>query len=261
MRKLAVLSGKGGVGKTSVTVNLALSLAELGQRVGIVDCDVYGPNVPSMLGLRRTKPAKSLILASETLPQLRPIEVLGVKVVSPQFLISEGQVIALHADYVRMLLRRLLGADWGELDWLLIDTPPGTGDIHQFVLRRASMEGLIVVTPHRPAHLDARKLLTFARLCNLPLIGAVENMAGFTCAHCGELNTASALSLDDSIWQTGIEKLASIPLSQRMLEAGDQGLPASYSGDEQVAETFRLLAREVLARDSKVLDSREPGTG
>jgi ATP-binding protein involved in chromosome partitioning len=178
---VAVASGKRGVGKTTVAVGLALGLAKQGQSVGLLDADLYGPDVPRMFGLTRTTDASSLTVwaTAKNNRAPRPVERYGVKLWSAQFLVSEGQPLALHASLAGLLLNRALGdLDWGDLAWLVVDLPPGTADVQQHLARELGLSGaVVVVTPQDVAHLDAKKVLTLLAQANVPVLGGVENMA------------------------------------------------------------------------------------
>jgi len=158
---IAIASGKGGVGKSTVSLNLAVALSEQGMRVGLMDADLYGPDIPRMIGLARTKDAKHLDLWRADGAKHEPFERFGVKIMSIGFLVGEGQSISLMAGLVDLLLGQLVnGVDWGDLDYLIVDLPPGTADLQQQLMTRLQLAGaLIVVTPQDVAHLDARKVL------------------------------------------------------------------------------------------------------
>lgn len=243
---IAVASGKGGVGKSTIAVNLGVALAEAGARVGLVDADVYGPNVPLMVGLTRRSPAQSFSLARASGARRTPIERFGMKIMSSQFLIAEDQTIAFDATLVGMLVHGLMvDTNWGDLDVMVVDLPPGTADLQQGLSRSFGLTGaLIVVTPQDVAHLDGRKALAMFRQSGVPVIGGVENMTGLSCPHCsGDVEVFPRVPEERSIWAAGIERLASIPLEPAVSSAGEMGIPIVVRDPESpVSAAIRGLA-------------------
>jgi len=243
---IAVASGKGGVGKSTVAVNLGVALAQTGLRVGLVDADVYGPNVPLMLGLTRRTPSKSISLARASGARRTPMERFGMKVMSSQFLIAEDQPIAFDATLVRLLVQGLMvDTNWGELDVMLIDLPPGTADLQQGLSRSFALTGaLIVVTPQDVAHLDGRKAIAMFRQCDVPIIGGVENMAGLVCPHCSEpIDVFPRVPDERSIWSAGVDLLARIPLEPAVSASAEAGTPIVIRDPSgEVAAAFLELA-------------------
>jgi ATP-binding protein involved in chromosome partitioning len=225
---LAVSSGKGGVGKSTVSLNLAVSLGQEGHAVGLLDADLYGPDIPRMIGLARTKDAKHLDLwRADTQPE-EPLEAFGIRFMSAGFLIGENQSLSLQAGLIDLLLVRLTkGVAWGELDYLIIDLPPGTADLQQQLIARLKLDGVIVVvTPQDVAHLDARRVLDLCRRTNVRVLGGIENMDGLACPHCDErIDVFPRVAYERSIWAQGVAKLASIPLDPDVSAAGDRGQP------------------------------------
>jgi ATP-binding protein involved in chromosome partitioning len=259
---VAVASGKGGVGKTTVAVNLALALAAAGVRTGLVDADLYGPDVPRMLGLRRRQEARELTLFSvqgRSQARLQAVDRHGIQIASAAFLMGENQGLGLDANLAQLLVRRLIADTvWDRPDCLVIDLPPGTADIQQFVfaLRGRRVHVLLVVTPQVIAHSDARRLIADLRRRRVTPLGAVENFSGIMCAHCGQLTPMYPdAPLDESIWGL-VDRLASVPFSPQVAADADQGLPVmlTRSVPEQVA-AFEQLAATVA---SQVRDHR-PG--
>jgi ATP-binding protein involved in chromosome partitioning len=252
---VAVASGKGGVGKTTVAVNLALALVAAGQRVGLVDADLYGPDVPRMLGLRRRADARELILFSargKPQAQLQAIERHGLQVASAAFLIGDNQGLGLEANLAQLLVRRLIvDTQWQRPDCLVVDLPPGTADVQQFVfaLHRRPVYVLVVVTPQVIAHSDVRRLLADLRRRKAVTLGGVENFSGLICAHCGQVTPMfPAAPADESIWGL-VDRLASVPFSPAAAADADQGLPVMVSRAVPAQVTaFELLATEVTAR-------------
>src|SRR5438309_6997743 len=193
-RLLVVGSGKGGVGKSTVSVNLAVALAKQGARVGLLDGDAYGPSIPMMLGVRKRTPSKGseavLPLAErKNLPEeykLRPLPRYGVKVMSVGFFIGEEQAVAPMPDVLGLLIRQLLySSDWGVLDYLIIDLPPGTSEPQATLCREMHTDGAVLVTtPQDIARIDTSKALAMFQRAQVPVLGVVENMDGFRCPHC-----------------------------------------------------------------------------
>jgi ATP-binding protein involved in chromosome partitioning len=192
MKIVAVASGKGGVGKSTVSLNLARALAARGAAVGLLDADVYGPDIPLMLGLKQTRELRRWDLGRNPRfggLELEPVEALGLKVMSVGFLLAEGQALTMPAAMVELVGRQLIqDVRWGELDYLIVDLPPGTADLQQQLFSNVELAGAIVVVgPQDAAHLDARKVLAMLREAGVAVLGAVENMRGLRCPHCGEL--------------------------------------------------------------------------
>ena len=185
---VAVGSGKGGVGKSTVTLNLALALHRRGWNVGLLDADLYGPDIPLMLNLKREQEAKRWDFWRGGDVRLEPLERDGLQVMSVGFLLAERQALTFAAPLVGAALRQLVEqVDWRSLDVLLIDLPPGTADLQQQLLGVVALAGaLVVVGPQDVAHLDARKFVDFLRGADVRVLGGVENMAALHCPHCGE---------------------------------------------------------------------------
>jgi ATP-binding protein involved in chromosome partitioning len=251
---IAVASGKGGVGKTTVAVNLAIALSAQGYRTGLVDADLYGPDVPRVMGLRRTSQARHVTLfARPGAPdsRLETVTAHGVQLASAALLLGEDQGLGIHGGLAQLLVRRLISdAQWGELDYLIIDLPPGTADIQQFVfaLTGRAMCVLVVVTPQVIAHQDARRLIGHLKPRQPGIVG-VENMSGQICPGCGETTPLfPAAPEPDSIWEL-IPRLASIPFSYRAAVDADEGRPVMVTGavPEQVA-AYQLIADELRRR-------------
>jgi ATP-binding protein involved in chromosome partitioning len=228
-RTIAVASGKGGVGKSTVTLNLALALAR-DAAVGILDADLYGPDIPAMLGLTRLSDAKRWTLWTEDRKRLRPIEERGLKLMSSAFLLGESQVMPWSSLTLPFVLRQLVGdVEWGELDYLFVDLPPGTADLQEQVFRMLPLDGvLVVVGPQDVAHLDAKKVVTLVRDADVRLLGAVENMSGFVCPNCGERHDVFPRVADErSLWADGVERIAELPLDPSL--ARTNGVPAAFA--------------------------------
>ena len=252
---VAVASGKGGVGKTTVAVNTALALSALGSRVGLVDADLYGPDAAHMLGLRRREDAAYVTLFGRPGSAASSVEAArrhGIQVASAAFLIGEGQGLGLHASLAQLLVHRLIaGTGWDDdLDCLVVDLPPGTADIQQFVFGfgQRPVHALLVVTPQLVAHRDAHRLLGELKRGKAAVLGGVENMAGQVCPRCGEVTPLfTAAPADEAIW-TRVPRLASIPFSATAAADADEGKPVMVSKavPEQVS-AYELIASQVRA--------------
>ena len=243
MKLVAVASGKGGVGKSTVSLGLARALAARGGRVGLLDADIYGPDIPLMLGLKQTRELRRWDVARNPRfgrIELEPVEVAGIKVMSVGFLLAEPQMFALPAMLASFIGDQLVrGVRWGELDHLVVDLPPGTADLQQHIFGTMGLAGaIIVVGPQDAAHLDARKILTLLRDSNVPVLGAVENMRGFRCPHCGELMDVFPPVAADRSLLRDVELLVSIPLDPAF--ATLDGIPPHF--DELAAEVEQRLA-------------------
>jgi ATP-binding protein involved in chromosome partitioning len=216
---IAVASGKGGVGKSSVAVAIGRELARSGRRAGLVDADIAGPDVPRMLGLRRDVPARSITLArwapgSRAGAGLEAVEVDGLKVASAGFLMAGSQGLALGSDLADLMLGRLIKeTDWGDVEVLVVDLPPGISFTQQGVLSGAGrVATILVVTPAEVSHLDTGRALSTLREVRTPVLGGVENMAYFRCPCCGEETELHAPAPGErTIWAGGVERLARLP--------------------------------------------------
>jgi len=237
---VAVLSGKGGVGKSTVAVNLAMALALAGQKVGLLDVDIHGPSVPTMLGLE----GKAAMARAD---KLIPFDVAGVKIMSMGFFLEsqDEPVIWRGPMKMKMINQFLADVDWGDLDYLIIDSPPGTGDeplsVCQLIGR---LDGAVIVTtPQRVASVDVRKAITFCRRLNVPVLGVVENMSGFVCPECGRvtyiLRSGGGKIMSDEM---GVPFLGSIPLDPAIADAGDSG--QAYVRDHPESPTTTII-REI----------------
>jgi ATP-binding protein involved in chromosome partitioning len=216
---VAVGSGKGGVGKSTVTVQTAFALRRRGLNVGIVDADLYGPDIPLMLNLRRTEDAASWDFWRRGTVRLEPVEQDGLQIMSVGFLLGERQALTMAAPLLGAALRQLVEqVEWRALDILLVDLPPGTADLQQQLLEVVTLDGAIVVVgPQDVAHLDARKFVEFLRSAGVRVLGGVQNMDGLLCPHCGELiDVFSSTSSERSIWSDHVPLLGSIPLDPEL---------------------------------------------
>ncbi len=227
---IAVASGKGGVGKSSVAVAIGRELARSGRNAGLVDADIAGPDVPRMLGLRRDVPAKSVTLARWARggrggSGLEAMEVGGLKVASAGFLMAGNQGLALGSDLGDLMLGRLIKeTNWGDVEALVVDLPPGISFTQQGVLSGAGKVGtILVVTPAEVSHLDTGRVLSTLREVRTPVLGGVENMAYFRCPCCGEQTELHAPAPDErTIWADGVERLARLPFRpDAVIDAAD----------------------------------------
>lgn len=231
MKLVAVASGKGGVGKSTVSLGLARALAERGRRVGLLDADIYGPDIPLMLGLKQTRELRRWDLGRNPrfgAIELEPVEVAEIKVMSVGFLLAEPQMFAMPAMLASFVGDQLVkNVRWGTLDFLVVDLPPGTADLQQHIFRTMVLAGaIIVVGPQDAAHLDARKILSLLRDADVRVIGAVENMRGLRCPHCGEMfDVFQPVSEERSLLRE-VELLVSLPLDPDFAKVN--GIPPHF---------------------------------
>ena len=233
---VAVGSGKGGVGKSTVALQLAFALQRRGLGVGLADADLYGPDVPLMLNLKREAPAKRWDFWRGGDVRFQPIERDGLQVMSVGFLLGERQAMTLAAPLVGAALRQLVDkVEWRALDVLLVDLPPGTADLQQQLLAEVGLAGvLVVVGPQDVAHLDARKFIDFLRTANVRVLGGIENMRGLACPHCGEsIELFPSVADTRSIWSDGVAELGSVPVTPALASA--PGAPAEQEAFDGIA--------------------------
>lgn len=252
---IAVASGKGGVGKSTVTVNLAIALAQTGATVGVLDADVYGPSIPLMMGAEGERPFtrdKKII----------PLQRYGIHLMSLGFLLEEGQAVLWRGPMVAGTVKQLLqDVDWGELDYLLVDLPPGTGDAPMSLAQLVPLTGVLVVTtPHHVAANIAGKSVQLFRRLNAPIMGVIENMAGFACPNCDHVTQIFAGTTGEQMASDlKIPYLGSIPLDPSVSAAGDLGVPALISSPERAqASAFKEIAGRVAQQASILAMSRTP---
>ena len=255
---LVVGSGKGGVGKSTVSVNLAVALAKRGAQVGLLDADAYGPSVPMMLGIRKRGESQGW---RATLPlghrgklspdkMLKPLLRYGVKVMSVGFFIGEEQAVAPMPDVLGLLIRQLLyTVNWGELDYLIIDLPPGNGEPQATLCRELQLDGAILVTtPQDIARIDTAKGLAMFQNAGVAVLGLVQNMSGFVCPHCGERVDIFPSSDESRALLDSLPLLGAIPLDPATAVSGDKGQPVVVSMPESpVAAAFKYVAEQVAA--------------
>ncbi|HEY5520290.1 MAG TPA: Mrp/NBP35 family ATP-binding protein [Candidatus Limnocylindrales bacterium] len=244
---IAVASGKGGVGKSTVSANLAVALAMEGASVGLLDADITGPNIPLMLGVEGAPVASAE-------GKITPLERYGVKVISIQFFVPEGQPIVWRGPLVGGAIQQFLrDVDWGELDYLVIDLPPGTSDAQLTLAQAVPISGaLLVTTPQEVALMDVQKALAMFRRMSVPVMGLVENMSGFVCPHCGETTEIFGNGGGERFAQRNeLEYFGGIPLDVKVRQGGDAGIPAVAQREPgAAADVMRHLARTVAARMS-----------
>jgi ATP-binding protein involved in chromosome partitioning len=242
---IAVASGKGGVGKSTVASNLALALARQGHAVGLLDADIYGPSQPRMLGIRgRPTSADGKIL--------EPMQAYGIKVMSMGFLVAEETPMIWRGPMVMSALQQLLrDVNWGALDFMIVDLPPGTGDAQLTMAQQVPMAGAVIVsTPQDIALIDARKGLNMFRKVDVPVLGIIENMSYFACPNCGHVtHIFSHGGAREEAERLGVEFLGEVPLDMAIRETSDQGRPIVMSQpDSPHATAFLHIADRVAAR-------------
>ena len=246
---VAVGSGKGGVGKTTLAVNLALALSKLGHKVGLLDADVYGPNVPLMLGLT----GQPKVMGDN---RIEPLEAHGLKVISVGFLNPGDKPLIWRGPMLHSIIRQFLGSViWGELDYLVVDLPPGTGDVALSLIQTVPLTGAIVVsTPSDVSLQDARKAIEMFRQMKVDLVGMVENMSYFVCPHCNhEVDIFSRGGAEKTASQFGVDFLGAVQLDPDIRKAGDSGKPTVLDGEGSPhAKSLFDFARKVETRVKEI---------
>jgi ATP-binding protein involved in chromosome partitioning len=237
---IAIGSGKGGVGKSTVSANLAIALARAGKKVGLIDADVYGPSQPTLLGTHEKPTAEA--------ERLIPVEAHGIRFLSLGQLVSPGHALAWRGPMATGALNNLVEADWGDVELLLVDLPPGTGDVQLSLIQRSRPAGAVIVsTPQDLSLIDARRAIDLFNKTSVPVLGIIENMATYVCPHCGEAShpfgsggaEAAAAEMD-------LPFLGRLPLSLTIREASDAGNPPAASNEPE-SEIFAALAAQLLA--------------
>ena len=242
---VAIGSGKGGVGKTTVAVNLAIALSRLGKRVGLIDADIYGPNVPLMMGSSE----QPKVGAGN---RIEPNLTHGIKTISIGYISPGAKPMVMRGPLLHQIIRQFLQqVEWGELDYLVVDLPPGTGDVVISLVQTVPLTGAVVVsTPSDVSLQDARKALEMFAQVNVEVLGIVENMSYFTCPHCHEeIDIFSRGGAERTAKQFGVPFLGSIELVPAIREGGDRGLPVALAGPKspQAAE-FYAIAQKLMER-------------
>jgi ATP-binding protein involved in chromosome partitioning len=236
---IAVGSGKGGVGKSTVSANLAIALARMGRKVGLIDADVYGPSQPTLLGSHERATAEN--------ERLIPVQAHGIKFLSLGQLVAPGHALAWRGPMATGALNKLIEADWGDCELLIVDLPPGTGDVQLSVIQRSRPAGAVIVsTPQDLSLIDARRAVDLFNKTSVPVLGVIENMATYICPDCGGAShpfgsggaEAAAAEMD-------VPFLGRLPLSLAVREASDAGQPPAASGGVE-AEAFEAIAAQLL---------------
>jgi ATP-binding protein involved in chromosome partitioning len=244
---IAVGSGKGGVGKSTVSVNLAVALAQAGAAVGLLDADITGPNIPMMLGVDGQPKASAN-------NKITPLERHGVKCISIQFFVPEGQPIVWRGPLVGGAIQQFLrDVEWGDLDYLVVDLPPGTSDAQLTLAQSVPLGGAVLVTtPQEVALSDVGKALAMFKRLSVPILGLVENMTAFVCPHCGELTEIFGRGGGERFCQThGLDFLGGVPLDVTVRQGGDVGVPAVAQREPgPAARALTAVAGAVAARMS-----------
>jgi ATP-binding protein involved in chromosome partitioning len=250
---IAVGSGKGGVGKTTVSVNVAIALAKLGYKTALLDADVYGPNVPLMMGTNQTPNAIG--------ERIQPLSNYGVKLMSMGFLSPGDKPLVWRGPMLHSVIQQFLrGVDWGELDYLVIDLPPGTGDVQLSLIQTAPVTGAVVVTTPSDVSLeDARKAVRMFEQVKVPVLGVIENMSYLECPHCNErIDVFSTGGGRRMATDMGVNFLGVLPLSPQVRIGGDTGHPVATFGPEDArAKDFFEIAKKIAERADEA--SRVPG--
>jgi ATP-binding protein involved in chromosome partitioning len=236
---IAIGSGKGGVGKSTVSANLAIALANMGKKVGLIDADVYGPSQPTILGTNAKPTAEG--------EQLIPVQAHGIRFLSLGQLVSPGHALAWRGPMATGALAKLVEADWGDSELLIVDLPPGTGDVQLSLIQRSRPAGAVIVsTPQDLSLIDARRAVDLFNKMSVPVLGLVENMATYTCPHCGEASHPfGSGGAESAAGEMGVPFLGRLPLSMSIREASDAGNPPAAAGGVD-ADAFGAIARKLL---------------
>ncbi len=242
---IAVASGKGGVGKSTIAANLAVALAKKGKRVGLMDADIYGPSVPIFLGLQGQKPKLS---AEE---KIIPLEAHGVKTLSMGFMVGDGQAVIWRGPMIIGALQQMFAdTDWGELDVLIVDMPPGTGDAHLTLVQTVNIAGAVIAaTPQEVALADVRRGVHMFNKASVPILGVIENMAGFIHPATGErIDIFGTGGAKRTASELDVPFLGEIPLDPTLREASDKGIPPASDPDTVIGKIFADLADKVMEK-------------
>jgi ATP-binding protein involved in chromosome partitioning len=253
---VAVGSGKGGVGKTTLAVNLAIALSTMGNKVGLLDADVYGPNVPLMLGLN----AQPKVLGDN---RIEPLEIHGLKVISVGFLNPGDKPLIWRGPMLHSIIKQFLGSVvWGQLDYLVVDLPPGTGDVALSLIQTVPLTGAIVVsTPSDVSLQDARKAIEMFRQMKVDIVGMVENMSYFVCPNCNhQTDIFSRGGAEKTARQFDVAYLGAVELDPEIRKAGDNGKPVVLDGEGSTrGKSLYDFARNVVARVKEVRSAAGEG--
>lgn len=243
---IAVASGKGGVGKSTVSANLAVALTKLGAKVGLMDADIYGPSIPTILGIK-THPSKQG-------ERIIPVDAYGVKVISMGFFVADGEAAILRGPMLHKLMEQFLrGVEWGNLDYLIIDLPPGTGDVQLSLCQMTQLTGAVVVsTPQDVALRVAQKAIVMFKKLNCPVLGMVENMSHYVCGKCGhEDDIFGSGGAKTAASKLGIPFLGEIPLTTGLRKSADEGRPPLVSDPgSALSKNFTSIAEALAAQVS-----------
>jgi ATP-binding protein involved in chromosome partitioning len=250
---IAVGSGKGGVGKSTVAANLAVALARAGRRVGLVDADIYGPSQPRIMGSEGARPE----LADK---QIVPIDAHGVKMLSIGQLVEAGTALAWRGPMIASALGQLMEGDWGDRELMIVDLPPGTGDIQMSLIQKWKPAGAVIVsTPQDLALLDATRAIDLFRKMDVPVIGLIENMSGYACPHCGEVSDPFGSGGAEAAARVmAIPFLGRIPLTLAIRASSDAGAPLA-AGEGEAADMFAAIAQRLLAQMNRNAGERLSG--
>lgn len=236
---IAIGSGKGGVGKSTVSANLAIALARMGKKVGLIDADVYGPSQPTLLGSHEKPTAEN--------EKLVPVEAHGIRFLSLGQLVSPGHALAWRGPMATGALANLIEGQWGDTELMIVDLPPGTGDVQISLIQRSRPTGAVIVsTPQDLSLIDARRAVDLFNKTSVPVLGIIENMAAYTCPHCGEVSHPfGSGGAEAAAAEMGVPFLGRFPLSLAIREASDAGSPLAASEGPE-AEAFAALAAKLL---------------
>jgi len=236
---IAIASGKGGVGKSTLSANLAIALSRMGKKVGLIDADVYGPSQTKLLGTDERPTADD--------KRLNPVKAHGIRFLSLGQLVSPGHALAWRGPMASGALSQLVEADWGDCDLLVVDLPPGTGDVQLSLVQKSRPDGAVIIsTPQALSLIDATRAIDLFGKVSVPILGLVENMAGYTCPHCGEQSDPfGSGGAEEAANALGITFLGRIPLDSAVREASDAGNPPVASGGAQ-SGAFEAIARKLL---------------
>lgn len=258
---IAVASGKGGVGKSTVTANLAVSLAKMGFNVGVLDADIYGPSMPIMFDVESAKPISVEVNGKS---KMKPVESYGIKMLSIGFFTSPSQAVIWRGPMASKALNQMIfDADWGELDFMLIDLPPGTGDIHLSIMQSLPITGAVVVsTPQAVALADAKKGVSMfmSEAINVPVLGIIENMAYFTPEELpnNKYYIFGKEGAKDLAQDLNVAFLGEVPIVQSIREAGDYGHPAALQTGTVIETVFEEITRNVVSEVINRNENLEP---